>query len=246
MTLYHLAESGDPKPCSAQAGNCPYGSTSLHYSSKEDARAAYEAQVGSAFEPLTLSHGQWVRVGRVGVSDFLREVATKNGENKRFAGSFEDLARLTEEHFSDSEPGTGSKDGDVLLVRLPPEGFYTNIVEITRENEHLLEEIEEARVEGETPVKKRILRGVDFAPARVVKVVAYRADVLAQDDDRSTQDEWELVAILAQPEEKVPMHPTTMERNASGAKGGTLRTYTDEQWAEAHSYWDRHAYAEEA
>lgn len=246
MATYHLNEAGEPGKCSAQKGKCPFGSSAQHYADKESARAAFEQAQPTSFPvPLTLSHGQWVRKGEVGVSDFLKAVAEKRDENNRYRGTYEDLARLTKAHLAQAEPGTGSQDGDVLLVPVPPEGFYTNIIEITDENRHLVEEIYEARRDGEAPVAKRIVKGASHAPAQVVKIVTYRADVLAKDDDRSTQDEWEIVAILAQPEENVPMHPTTMERNASNATGGTLRTYTDEQWAEARAYWDRHAFADE-
>lgn len=243
---YHLNEKGEPGLCRAQKSNCPYGSSAMHYTSTEEARTAYEDLQGSPFleNSLSLSQGQWVRKSQVGVSGFLRSVAAKAGENNRFEGSVDELAELTRANLYNAEPGTGSKDGDVLLVRLPADGFYTNVVEVTDENRHLLTDLTEARVEGEAPVTKQILSGVPLAPARVVKIVVYRADVLAQDDDRTTQDEWEIVAILAQPEETVPMHPTTMERNASSSAGGTKRSYTDEQWAEARSYWANHAYAD--
>lgn len=245
MKKYHLNEKGEARPCGATQGRCPYGSSAQHYPTAEEARSAYEKQQGSSFVPLTYSHGQWVRKGAVGVSGFLRQVVAKKG-NQRYGGTLEELAQLTQAHLSKGEPGTGSEDGDVLLVPVPPEGFFTDIVAITPENAHRVEEVTEARVEGEAPVTKRVVRGAKPAPAAVVKIVVYRADALAKDDDRSTQDEWEIVAMLTQPREDVPMHPTTMERNASHAKGGTYREYSEEQWAEARKFWSEHAYAEGA
>lgn len=45
---YHISPStGNPNKCSAADGNCPYGGESNHYASKDEARAAYEAQQGS-------------------------------------------------------------------------------------------------------------------------------------------------------------------------------------------------------
>ena len=219
----------------------------MHYPSPESARSAYEVAQGSSFTttPLARRHGQWVRVGSVGVSGFLREVIAKRG-NARFKGSLEELASLTEAHLGQAEPGTGSIDGDVLLVPLPPKGFFTDIIAITDANRSRVEEVWESRVEGEAPVMKLVVRGAEVAPATVVKIVAYRADTLARDDNRSTQDEYEIVAILTQPREQVPMHPTTMERNSRHETGGTYREYSDEEWEEARAFWASHAYAEGA
>ena len=245
MAVYHLTEAGEARRCTAKQGRCPYGSSAQHYPSAEEARSAYEQASGSSFAPLTLSHGQWVRAGEVGVSSFLREVVAKRGNN-RYSGSLEELAELTKNRLGFAEAGTGSQDGDVLLVPLPTANFYTDIVKITADNEHLVEEVTEARVEGEAPVTKRIVKGAQPAPAAVVKIVVYRADTLARDDNRSTQDEWEIVAMLTQPQESVPMHPTTMERNSRHEKGGTYREYSEEQWEEARTFWAEHAYAEGA
>lgn len=239
---YHINSKGEAKPCKARVRPCPHGTEEQHFETLEAARATYEKWASQDVPPLTKSHGQLVRKGRVGASAFLREVIERRG-NDRFDGTLEEVCALARKHLDKAEPGVGSVDGDVVLVPVPPQGFRTDIVEITDENAHMLEEVTEARVEGEAPVTKRILRGVEPQPAKVVKLVLYRADTLARDSGRSTDDEWELVAMLAQPQEVVPMHPTTMERNARHDKGGTYREYSDEEWSEARDFWSRHAYA---
>lgn len=193
---------------------------------------------------LTLSHGQLVKAGEVAVGGFLREVIAKTEENRRYFGTLEELEALVKANLDNFEPGSGAVDGDVRLVRVPTEGFFTNIVPITEGNASTLKAKYEARVEGEAPVVKLVIVSDELIPASVVKIVVYRADVLAKDDDRTTDAEWEIVAILAQPEEVVPMHPTTMARNALNLKGGTLRGYTNEEWAEAEYFWQNHAYLE--
>lgn len=99
-----------------------------------------------------------------------------------------------------------------------------------------------SRNDGEKPVLTKIMHGVEKPAANVVKIVVYRADVLAADDGRSTDAEWEIVAILAQDEENVPMNPSTMLRNANHDEGGTLRTYSDQEWIDAYAYWENHAF----
>lgn len=190
---------------------------------------------------LTIKHGVPVREGAIAISGFLREV-TERG-NSRFEGSFEELIDLAHKHFDDNEPGTGSVDGDVLLVRVPNSGFNTNIVEITADNAFQVEEVFSARVDGEEPVPTLTIYSRDPLPqANVVKLVLYRADVLEQDSDRSSDAEWEIVAINAQPEENTPMHPQTMLRNTKNETGGTYREYTSEEWQEAEDYWGLHAF----
>ena len=180
----------------------------------------------------------WVRKGEVAPSDFLRKVVQKGG--KWFDGTLEDVAALVVENFSNQEPGTGSVDGDVLLVRVPPEGFYTNIVPISERNAHEIETLWEVRVEGEMPRSKQVIRSFERERAALVKVVIYRADVLARDNDRSSEAEWEMVAVLAQPRENIPMNPSTMLRNYRNLPGGTYREYSAEEWAEAYEFWSTH------
>lgn len=188
-----------------------------------------------------ISHGVPIIPGKITCSNFIKEFAKKSGSNSYYDKSWEELEKLVKENFNNNEPGTGSIDGDVLLVNVPPHGFHTSIIEITNDNRHLVEEIFEPRVEGEKPVITRVIRGLDKPPAKFVKIVIYRADVLAKDSDRSSDAEWEIVAILAQDEEHVPMTPNTMLRNNNHEKGGTYREYTDAEWEEAYNYWDNHA-----
>lgn len=44
---FHVNGEGNPGPCSAQAGNCPFGGPDAHYESQTDARAAYEMSQAS-------------------------------------------------------------------------------------------------------------------------------------------------------------------------------------------------------
>lgn len=191
---------------------------------------------------LTLSHGESVLKGEVAVSNFLRRVIEKSGDNRRYIGSFEDLTNLTKTHIDDFDPGVGSVENDVRLVNVPVDGFFIDLVEITPEIADRVKVKFEARVEGESPVPKLVFESDDLTPASFVKIVIYRADVLAKDDSRSSDAEWEIVAILAQSTETVPMHPSTMARNALNQPGGTKRTYTSDEWAEATDFWQRHAY----
>lgn len=49
MAKYHINEKGNPGRCRAKAGQCPFGDADFHYSSKAEAREAYEARMASQF-----------------------------------------------------------------------------------------------------------------------------------------------------------------------------------------------------
>lgn len=222
------------RPCRAKnPGTCKYH-TALN-------TPFFKAKDGKILE---LSHGQYVVKGLFKTSVFAQTFNTKESSNSYFDGSWEEIETLVTQYQHDFEPGTGSVDGDVILVNVPPENFYTPIVEITDENAHLVEEVEHVRMEGEKPVVTKIVKG-QKPPANFVQIVCYRADVLAQDNDRSNEAEWEIIAVNGQKDKNTPMHPTTMLRNSQHDKGGTFRVYSDAEWEEAYTYWSSHAYIQE-
>lgn len=193
---------------------------------------------------LVLSNGVMVLKGEFQAGDFVQNFNTRYGHNSYYVGSWDELCVLVKANKDDFSPGTGSVDNDVILVNVPPAGFFTSITKVDDTNKHLAREEEYVRQEGEAPVVTRRITGIK-PPAKVVQIVCYRADVLAKDNNRTTDAEWEIVAVLAQDQKNVPMHPATMLRNSNHEKGGTYREYTEQQWADAYTYWSNHAYIEE-
>lgn len=193
---------------------------------------------------LVLSHGEMVLKDRFKAGDFVRGFSIRLGANSYFGGSWEELEALVEQHRTDFEPGTGSVDNDVILVNVPADNFFTAVAAIDDSNAHLVREELVARRKGEKPVISRRIIGKK-PPARFAQIVCYRADVLARDAGRTTDAEWEIIAILASDEKSVPMDPVTMLRNANHDEGGTFREYTAEEWATSYAYWATHAYVKE-
>ena len=76
-----------------------------------------------------------------------------------------------------------------------------------------------------------------------MEFILYRHDVLAENNEQTTDAEWELISIHAIPEgvEKLPMGPVTMMRNQLELPGGTKAHYSSEQWAESINFWQRYA-----
>lgn len=135
----------------------------------------------------------------------------------------------------------GYRDG-VVLVDLPPYNFYSSVVEIN--NKTKLNINFAPRLMGEAPFL-RISAKAKKQPAKFVSVVLYHADVLSEDSDRSSDADWEIIAIKARTsQEEEPMDPYTMARNFLHLKGGTKGDFTAQQFAESILYWNNHCMAQ--
>jgi hypothetical protein len=80
-------------------------------------------------------------------------------------------------------------------------------------------------------------------PAEKVEFILYRHDILKENDEHSSDAEWELISIQAVPEgvDQLPMGPVTMMRNQLALPGGTKAHYSSEEWAEAVRFWQEYA-----
>ena len=80
--------------------------------------------------------------------------------------------------------------------------------------------------------------------ARFASVVLYSADTLLENGGaRTTDADWEVVALIAGPVEVEPMDPLTMARNMLEKPGGTWCAYTAGEFAESIWYWAARAKA---
>jgi hypothetical protein len=126
----------------------------------------------------------------------------------------------------------------VTLAPVSPDGFYTSITPITSRTR--LSASFGCRQKGEERHVFVTARGKK-RPAKSVEIVLYHKDVLAEDNDRSTNCDWEVISINASPTaDQPPMHPLTMARNFLHKKGGTKASYTARQFAEAIFFWSQH------
>ena len=153
---------------------------------------------------------------KVAVNSFVKR-QTPESRFSHFDGTWDELAKLTESCFEHQVPGY--RDG-VILVSVPPQGFYSSILEMNDSMDAAV--IFESRMDGEDPVISIVADGADKSPAKRVEIVLYRHDVLAEDGDADTNAEWEIVSINVSPtDEEVPMNPMTRARNILHLGGGT-------------------------
>ncbi len=168
----------------------------------------------------------------IALSTFARNRHQASQPYSHFEGSEERLLELVQEGFAKAR--AGYRDG-VVLVPVPPGGFFASTVDVHPGTK--LKAYFEARQPVEAPFIQ-VLAGGTKQQADAVDIVLYRADVLAEDDDRSNDAEWEVISINARvTEAPEPMDPMTMARNFLHLPGGTKGSYTAEEFAESILYW---------
>jgi len=202
---------------------------------------SYESALEAAIsDPTSKNAAKDINAASLGINEFVRR-QTPDAPYSHFDGSFEALvdrvaSAIQEDPRRNVKPGY--RDG-VVLVSVPAEGFFCGYGLVTPETE--LVTTFEARRPEEEPVLVTRMRGQKVL-ANFVDVVLYSHDALAENDEASTDCEWEIISVNARLfREEDPMHPTAMARNQLERVGGTAATYSAEEWALAVHFWAFHA-----
>lgn len=172
-------------------------------------------------------------------SEFVKRQTPESGFS-HFDGTWEELERLVLSTFLSNQESVrlGYKKG-VVLIDLPAHKFFSGIVKLN-EDTKLVSEYAPRR-EGEDPHIRTAAIG-EKQQAKYASVVLYHKDVLAENNERSTNADWEIVCIKARVTEKEePMDPYTMARNFLHMKGGTKGDFSAQDFAESIVYWNNHA-----
>ena len=164
-------------------------------------------------------------------------------KSKVFGVSFEEILNHASDRFVSGYFREGYRDGVVIVeaAGAMTSHFLCPYVKIDQTTELKAEFVQ--RQEGEEPyIQIRAVMGSPL-PAGKVEFILYRHDVLAENNEYTTDAEWELISIQAVPEgvDQLPMGPVTMMRNQLELLGGTKANYSSEQWAEAVRFWQKYA-----
>ena len=182
----------------------------------------------------------------VGINEFvLRQI---EGSGKTFLKnlSFQELAKYAEkvltEHPKLIKPGY--RDGVLLIEcdKFMNKFFFSSMVSIN-EKTRLEAKVEKRREGEETYIQIRALNG-ELLPTARADLILYRHDVLSENNEQSTDCDWELIAFHAVPDglKDLPMGPITMMRNQLELPGGTAAYYSSEKWAESVNFWQKYTF----
>jgi hypothetical protein len=165
----------------------------------------------------------------------------KKGNHSKFRGTPEELIRIVKKNWDCRQPGVGRNDCTQVVVvpvgRSDLRKFSTPWSNVA--DAHHLRAKVVTRQEGEDPYIEVHGQGKRLK-VKHAKVVLYSADTLLENGgERSTDCDWEIVAIMAGPWDNEPMSPLTMARNFLAKQGGTPVAYTAEQFAESIYFWSQ-------
>jgi len=181
------------------------------------------------------------------INSFVRR-QTSDSSFTHFEGS-DDMLLTRLDRSTKTKPGYREGVTLVILEGEDAEGFYTGLVTL-QDGEELTGKFE-ARREGETPRKsiraKAVLRNVGKAivtkqPCKMVEVVLYGHEVLAEDGDAESELPWEIISLNGYPtEEAAPIAPDTLCHNHFESDGGTATGMSAEEFEaameESFAYW---------
>jgi len=129
-------------------------------------------------------------------------------------------------------------------------GARVAVLEITPENQHLLQSGYQARRKEELPVLNRWFPAekVDKPVAKYLDIILYSREQIIKESAAmgqpapAQQEPWGIVSIKAQDEPyELPMSPITMMRNTLIEEGGSGVPIDRAAYMRAVEYWDKHA-----
>jgi hypothetical protein len=180
---------------------------------------------------------------KVAINDFVRRQVKGSGKTYSESLSFEEIAKDAESQMANNHFKEGYRDGVRIVFgseNIAPE-FICPFVKIDV-NTELVSRVVRRRPEEEPYIQARVKTGTPLNAGRI-EYILYRHDVLAENNEHSTDTEWELISLHAIPigVDKWPMGPVTMMRNQLELTGGTKAHYSSEEWAAAVRFWQKYA-----
>ena len=129
----------------------------------------------------------------------------------------------------------------VKLDEIYVQKVFCPYVKITKDSKLIAKYIKR-RPREEPYIQVRSLNGKPLQ-AGSVNLILYRHDLLVENNEHTTDADWELISINAIPQglDSIPMKPITMMRNQFDLIGGTKAVYASEEWAESVRFWQKYA-----
>jgi len=159
----------------------------------------------------------------IGISNFVKR-QSRESEFTHFQYNWEILSALTTEQFIAGNYSEGYRDG-VVIVHMEPQNcalFWTYNGFKMYEGVKLKAEYRRVVGREHEPPKVIVIPIDPKITCRYVDIILYRADVLEEDGDRSTDADWEIISINGRVDKEAPpMDPMTIVRNWKHLPGGT-------------------------
>jgi len=155
------------------------------------------------------------------------------------------------------QPGYAPFCKHLFIPNTLSDKIKSSVVEITKENAHLVKSGYEARTPKELPVLQRWMDskdlpgGMDGLPsAKWLDVILYSREQIRKENAATgsptadTDAPWGIISVKSQNDPfELPMTPITMMRNALGKEeGGSGVPLSREEYDKAVKYWENHVF----
>ena len=180
---------------------------------------------------------------KVQVNDFVKRQTKSSGKAYSQELSFDFFAKYAQKKLIKNEYIEGYRP-EVRIVKLESKyvhKVFCPYVRITKET--ILSAKVVKRREGEDfYIQVRAMSG-NLIRTGSVDLILYRNDILLENNENTTNADWELISINALPKgvKSMPMGPITMMRNQLELNGGTKAEYSSDEWAKSVQFWQTYA-----
>ena len=183
---------------------------------------------------------------KVAVNEFILRQIKGSGKTYTNKLSFTEIAKHAQDQLKRGLYKIGYRDG-VILAEVSKElihHFICPFVKITNHTK-LKATLTKRRPDEDAYIQIRALNGTPLSTKKV-DLILYRKDLLKENNENTTQHDWELISFHAIPEgvNELPMGAVTMMRNQLDLKGGTKAFYKSENWAKSVEFWQKYAILE--
>ena len=180
---------------------------------------------------------------KIAVNDFVRRQIKGTGKTYSSNLTFAEIADHAETQMATGNYKEGYRDG-IRVVNGSADIAKHFICPFTKidNNTELKAVVVKRKPDEESYIQIRAINA-DPLPTGKVEFILYSHDVLAENNEQTTDAEWELISIHAFPEgvDHLPMGPVTRMRNQLEHTGGTKAQYPSEKRAESVHFWQRYA-----
>jgi hypothetical protein len=160
--------------------------------------------------------------------------------NNGFKGTQAELVELAKFYWETRLPGVGREDlSKVVTIPLRAKSICEKFTcpWVSLHSAQNLQAEVFRRQSDEDPFLRTTAHGKRL-PVTLVEIVLYSADTLLENGGRRSSDaDWEIVAVNIGPWEKAPMTPLTMARNYLQKDGGTFADYSTKELAQSIYFW---------
>ena len=178
----------------------------------------------------------------VEVNEFVRRQVKGSGKTYSESLSFREIAEHAQEQMEKNIFKAGYRKG-VRVVKVNKslvDKFVCPFVKITSETK-LVSRLIKRQCNEEPYIQTRALNGM-LLQAGKVELILYSNKVLKENNENSTNAEWELISINSVPEgvSHLPIGPVTMMRNQLNLNGGTKGRYSSDDWAKSIRFYQKY------